>query len=209
MRSTHQIAALAALTLSTVLTGCGEERRQATDVEKQGVLAVLQTGLNLRDANQNSRIELPPETELLINLVLDALCKASLTTVPMGDHVQETLTFNCKDGDFKGRYTRELDHYTFDLYAKTSLDVTYKGDVTARRDFIDGWMELKGIKDLWITDVGVSDRIDFLGVTRDAQGCLVGGGMKVELHAHLPGKNVDVSTDAVFGPNCGDVWVPK
>ncbi|HNF99379.1 MAG TPA: hypothetical protein PKI49_03650 [Pseudomonadota bacterium] len=208
MRAFH-VAAAAAVSVSVLLTGCGEERRQATDVEKQGVLAVLSTGLHLRDAKQDSRLELPPGTETLINLVIDALCKASLTTMPVGDHVRETLTLNCKDGDFRGTYIREQDHYTFDLYAKTSLDVTYKGDVTANPSLVDGWMELKGLKDLWLTDVSVSDRIDFMGIQRDAQGCLVGGGMKVELHGHIPGKTVDVSTDALFGPNCGDVWVPK
>ena len=205
---THVLCALA-LPLSLSLTACGDERRPANDTEKDLVVAVLETGLHLHDTNSNERITLPPGTETLIGLVVDAVCSAKVSTVTVGDHVKETLVFDCKDGDFKGNFSRELDHYSFDLFARTSLDVTYTGDVTARKDFVDGFAELKAIKDLWITDIGVSDRIDFLGIQRDASGCMIGGAMKMELHANIPGKKVDVSMDALFGPTCGEVWVRK
>lgn len=193
------------LTLSA--TGCGEDRRLATDPEKEVVQSLLSTGFQLRNTKGSERITLPPGTETLLELVIDSLCAASVSTTSVGDHTKETLTFDCKDGDFKGTYSRELDHYAFDLSAKTSLDIRYTGDVTARKDFVDGFVELKAIKDLWITDVGVSDRIDFQGVTLDKNGCLIGGGMRMELHANIPGKRVDASTDAIFGPTCGEVWV--
>lgn len=197
------------LTLSCALTGCGDERRPATEAEKETATGVLSTGLHLRDSSTSSRIELPPGTATLLDLVVDSACVASLTTEKVGDHVKETLTYNCKDGDFRGQYSRELDHFTFDLSARTAFDIRYTADVTARRDFIDGWLELKSTKDLWVTDVGVTDRINFLGIQRDANGCMVGGGMQVELHANLPGKKIDVSMDATFGPGCGEVWVRK
>ncbi len=197
----------ALLPLTVAASGCGDDRRPASEPEKATIQSLLSTGFQLGNTTGRDRITLPPGTETLLGLVIDSLCYASITRTSVGDHTKETLTFDCKEGDFKGAYSRELDHYSFDLFAKTSLDVRYTGDVTARKDFVHGYVELKAVKDLWITDVGVSDRIDFLGVTMDEKGCLTGGAMKMELHANLPGQRVDASVDAIFGPTCGEVWV--
>ena len=70
-------------------------------------------------------------------------------------------------------------------------------------------MTLIATKDLWITDIGVSDHIDFLGVQFDPSGCAIGGAMTMKLHANLPGKKVDLAADAVFGPTCGEIWVKE
>jgi hypothetical protein len=207
LTSLTKTVSVLALTLS--LAACGEERHQATAAEQETVLGVIATGLHLRDHRSTDRVALPPGTETLIGLVIDSVCKASLSSVAVGDHTQETLTFDCKDGDFKGRYVRELDHHVLDLFAKTSLDIRYTGDVTARRDFLDGKMTLIATKDLWITDIGVSDHIDFLGVQFDPSGCAIGGAMTMKLHANLPGKKVDLAADAVFGPTCGEIWVKE
>jgi hypothetical protein len=209
MKSSKRTLALSVLALALSLSACGEERRPATDTEKETVLGVLSTGLHLRDTRSTDHIALPPMTETLLNLVIDAICQASVTTTQVGDHKREALTFNCKDGDFQGDYVRELDHYSFDLRAKTSMDIEYKGDVTARRDFLDGNVDLSAKKDLYITDIGVSDHIEFQGIQMDASGCMIGGGMRMLLHANVPLKKIDIETDALFGPTCGEVWVKK
>lgn len=197
------------LPLTLAASGCGNDRRPATEPEKETVQSLLSTGFQLRNTTGSDRITLPPGTETLLGLVIDSLCYASVSRTSVGDHTKETLTFDCKDGDFKGAYSRELDHYSFDLFAKTSLDVRYTGDVIARKDYVNGYVELKAVKDLWITDIGVSDRIDFLGVTMDEKGCLTGGAMKMNLHANIPGKRVDAAIDALFGPTCGEVWIQE
>ena len=79
--------------------------------------------------NRDSRLEPPPGTETLINLVIDALCKTSLTTMPVGDRVRETPTLNCKDGDFRGTYIREQDHYV-----RSVCQDLARRDVQRRRD---------------------------------------------------------------------------
>lgn len=209
MSTTSLVTTVSALTLSLSLLACGEDRRPATDVEKDAVLGVLATGLHLHSMRATDRVVLPPGTENLVNLVVDTLCKASVSSTTVAGRSQETLRFDCKDGDFTGIYTREVDHYSFDLAAHTGLDVRYTGDVTARRDFLDGHIELKAAKDLFITTVGVENRLDFNAIQIDPSGCMIGGGMRIELHANIPGKDINVSTDAVFGPTCGEVWVRR
>lgn len=209
MPTTSLVTTVSALTLSLTLFACGDERRPATDIEKDAVLGVLSTGLHLHDLQATDRVALPPGTEDLVHLAVDTLCQASVSSTTVAGRSQETFKFDCKDGDFTGIYTRSADRYAFALAAHTGLDIDYTGDVTARRDLLDGYIELKAVKDLFVTKVGVADRLDFNAIQIDPSGCMIGGGMRIELHANIPGKDIDVSTDAVFGPTCGEVWVRK